>query len=73
MSKSNQTVHVHQTYRHHSGRTYTVTDVTNEHSDNQEKFPLTVVYVDQMGRTWSRPAVDFLQKMTLVSEVPDVG
>lgn len=51
-------------WRHHSGREYVVVTVTNQHSDNPQKFPVTVVYRDGQGRTWSRPVGQFLDKFT---------
>lgn len=43
-------------YTHKKGNTYTVIGFTNNLGDRENKdFPVTVVYVDQEGRHWSRP------------------
>lgn len=43
-------------YTHKKGNTYTVTGFTNNLGDREdEDFPVTVVYMDQEGRHWSRP------------------
>lgn len=43
-------------YTHKKGNTYTVIGLTNNLGDREDKdFPVTVVYMDQEGRHWSRP------------------
>ena len=32
-------------WQHTNGNIYKVTCITNEHSENQEKYPTTVVYI----------------------------
>lgn len=50
------TPQVGKQYTHKKGNTYTVTGFTNDLGDREDKdFPVTVVYVDQEGRRWSRP------------------
>lgn len=49
-------------WQHHSGKYYRVMMLTNEHSQQREKFPLTVVYMDEQQRTWSRPVMKFIYK-----------
>jgi hypothetical protein len=66
MTPDHPTVRPGTRWQHHSGRYYRVMLVTNLHSDQPEKFPLMVTYMDEQQRTWSRPLVDFVQKMTPV-------
>lgn len=47
---------------HRSGRAYTVDCVTNTAATDHEKFPVTVVYHDRDGNTWSRPVHQFTRK-----------
>lgn len=51
-------------WTHSNGNTYTVFLITNEHSENQERYPTTVVYIDCNGTTWSRPLSDWHRSMT---------
>lgn len=55
--------YVGSVWRHHSGRLYTVLMLTNENSDRQDRFPTTVCYQGQNGHRWSRPLVEFTDKM----------
>jgi hypothetical protein len=55
--------------RHHSGRVYTVLDVTNVDGVTgapKETFPATVHYVGANGFTWSRPLSEFEQKFSVL-------
>ena len=51
---------------HHRKQTvYEVLALTNLYgSDNDTKFPPTVVYQDSEGKIWSRPVKDFLVKFS---------
>ena len=49
-------------WQHHSGKYYRVMMLTNEYSQQQDKFPLTVIYMDEQQRTWSRPVMKFIYK-----------
>lgn len=51
-------------WTHSNGRTYAVLLITNEHSENQDRYPTTVVYRDYDGRTWSKPLSDWHRSMT---------
>lgn len=52
-------------WRHtESGQLYIVEGLCNLHSNDVEKFPVTVVYLDPHGHTWSRPVNDFIAKFT---------
>ena len=43
-------------YTHKKGNIYTVVGFTNDSGDREDKdFPITVIYMDQEGRHWSRP------------------
>lgn len=66
MTPDHPTVRPGTRWQHHRGRYYRVVLVANLHSDQPEKFPLMVTYMDEQQRMWSRPLVDFVQKMTLV-------
>ena len=48
-------------WRHHSGRLYVILMVTNIESNDQTKFPTTVVYQGhENGKRWSRPVEAFI-------------
>ena len=49
-------------WRHHKGRYYRVLMLTNEHSEDPLRFPLTVIYMDEQQRTWARPMTQFIYK-----------
>ena len=49
---------------HHSGNTYVVLCVTNILALDNDKFPITVVYVDKDNTPYSRPQEDFLMKFS---------
>lgn len=51
-------------WRHSNGNTYAVIFITNKHSENQDRYPTTVVYRDYDGRTWSKPLSDWHRSMT---------
>ena len=55
-------------WKHSNGRTYAVLLVTNEHSENQDRYPTTVVYRDYDGRTWSKPLSDWHRSMTKMED-----
>lgn len=52
------------TWEHHSGRIYTVYDITNESTEYRDKYPLTISYIGQNGKRWSGPAWDWHRRMT---------
>lgn len=46
-----------------SGEIYVLVGLSNEKSDDQEKFPVTAVYGNvKTKECWSRPLIDFAQK-----------
>lgn len=51
-------------WKHSNGSTYAVLLVTNEHSENQDRYPTTVVYRDYDYKTWSKPLSDWHRSMT---------
>lgn len=51
--------------RHHSGRVYTVLDISNGTAPS-DAFPLTVHYIGANGAKWSRPLKDFAQKFDVI-------
>lgn len=53
-------------YRHPDGNEYVVIAIANEHSENEEKHPPTVVYQGDNGRVWGTPLQEFVRKMTPV-------
>lgn len=55
-------------WTHINGNTYTVLIITNEHSENQDRYPTTVVYRDYDGRTWSKPLSDWHRSMTKMED-----
>jgi hypothetical protein len=46
-------------WKHSSGRLYQVYDVTNLYSDRPEKFPVSISYRGENGKTWSRKLSDW--------------
>lgn len=55
-------------WRHSNGNIYAVILIANEHSENQDRYPTTVVYRDYDGRTWSRPLSDWHRSMTKMED-----
>lgn len=53
-------------WTHSNGSTYTVILITNEHSENQDRYPTTVVYRDYDYKTWSKPLSDWHRSMTKI-------
>ena len=62
----------HSSWRHHNGNLYRVIDVANLHSEDH-KYPATVHYMDQKGRTWSRSLDDWHKSMTFVKQLDAVA
>jgi hypothetical protein len=54
-------------WKHTNGGLYSVLMITNQHSQNPERYPVTVVYSGANGNTWSRAASDWHRSMTPVS------
>jgi len=52
-------------WQHRNGNNYRVITVTNRHADERDRYPVTIVYVDEDGREWSKPVERFLAGMTL--------
>lgn len=44
-----------------TGNHYTIVCVSNLHSSNHQKYPVTVSYQDRHQRVWSRPIEQFLK------------
>ncbi len=55
-------------WRHSNGNIYAVILIANEHSENQDRYPTTVVYRDYDGRTWSKPLSDWHRSMTKMED-----
>ena len=55
-------------WRHSNGNTYTVILIANKNSENQDRYPTTVVYMDYNGRTWSKPLSDWHRSMTKMED-----
>lgn len=55
-------------WRHSNGNIYAVILIANEHSENQDRYPTTVVYRDYDGKTWSRPLSDWHRSMTKMED-----
>lgn len=70
------------TWKHHNGNEYEILLLTNQYS-NRPEYPPTVVYQGPNGKVWSKPLLNFLEKMTFVRrqeqvvcgevEVPHLG
>lgn len=52
------------TWKHRSGRVYTVLHVTNTQAADTNKFMVTVVYRGEDGNVWSRAASEWHNCMT---------
>ena len=55
-------------WRHSNGNIYAVLLITNEHSENQDRYPTTVVYRDYGYKVWSRPLSDWHRSMTKMED-----
>lgn len=56
------------TFQHHSGREYELLMVTNQQSNDQQKFPTTAVYKSKKDDlVWSRPIQEFIQNFILIA------
>lgn len=55
-------------WKHSNGSTYTVILITNEHSENQDRYPTTVVYRDYDYISWSKPLSDWHRSMTKMED-----
>lgn len=55
-------------WRHSNGNTYAVILIANDHSENQDRYPTTVVYRGYNGKTWSRPLSDWHRSMTKMED-----
>ena len=55
-------------WRHSNGNIYAVVLIANEYSENQDRYPTTVVYRGYNGKTWSRPLSDWHRSMTKMED-----
>ena len=55
-------------WTHSNGSTYTVILITNEHSEDQDRYPTTIVYRDCDYKVWSRPLSDWHRSMTKMED-----
>ena len=54
-------------WQHHNGNFYRVHMIVNEHADDPERYPLMVVYIDEVHRIWCKSIERFLAGMTQVN------
>jgi hypothetical protein len=54
------------TWRHHSGRLYTVLFLINDPNSDKPEYPRLVVYVGQNGKLWGGRLDDWHRRMTEV-------
>ena len=47
---------------------YFVICITNRDASDHDKYPITVVYGDNLGRTWSKSLSRFIKKMDFVAK-----
>ena len=59
---------INSKWRHYNGNIYTVIELTNLHSENFDKYPITVVYKGENGKIWSRPLSDWSRSFTKFKE-----
>lgn len=63
------TPEVHGQYQHHSGRRYQVMGFANENTQDEERFPVTVIYFNlDNGTVWSRPFNEFIEKFEPIAD-----
>lgn len=55
-------------WKHSNGNTYAVILITNEHSENQDRYPTTIVYRDYDYKIWSKPLSDWHRSMTKMED-----
>lgn len=55
---------INSKWQHSSGKIYTVIDFTNEKSTQLDRYPVTIIYIDEDGNKWSRALKDWHQSMT---------
>lgn len=55
-------------WTHSNGSAYTVILIANEHSENQDRYPTTVVYRDCDYEVWSKPLSDWHRSMTKMED-----
>lgn len=53
-------------WKHRNGNVYTVLFIANHASENEERYPKTVVYQGENGNIWSRPLSDWHRSMTFL-------
>lgn len=51
-------------WRHRNGNRYTVVVLANTHTEDPDRYPVTVVYRGENGRMWARPLSDWHRSMT---------
>lgn len=53
-------------WKHDNGNRYWVIALCNEHADpqNASKYPVTVTYIGENGRIWSKELPNFIARMT---------
>jgi hypothetical protein len=55
-------------WKHTSGAHYVVLLIANKHSEQPDRYPVTVVYRSIDQRVWSRPLSDWFRSMTILPE-----
>lgn len=53
-------------WRNKRGSEYKVLQITNQHSELPKKYPVTIVYMGDNGRIWSRPLEHWQRSMKLL-------
>lgn len=51
-------------WKHRNGNNYQVIMIANAFTDNEEKYPVTIIYKGLNGRVWSRPLSDWHRSMS---------
>lgn len=59
-------------WKHDNGNRYWVIALCNEHADpqNATKYPVTVTYIGENGRIWSKELPNFIARMHYVGHDP---
>jgi hypothetical protein len=57
-----------QVWEHYSGNRFTVVLIANEGAVDRDKYPMTAVFQDDLGRVWALPLYEFYRRFTPVDD-----
>lgn len=62
------TPEINSKWTHTNGNIYTVINIANKDTDHPDKYPVTVVYIGENKKVWSRPVSDWYRSMKEIKE-----